>query len=527
MRLRGSFRHARSIIGVLLLVCLLLPAGASLAEINFVNPQFQAKWQRADKPVQDNTAKPARSWLWGPEGFNQSGSMTEPYAQSPGGTRQVQYFDKARMELNNPSSGLVTNGLLVRELISGKLATGDATDIVRKPAGDIPVAGDAVGNDGPTYASLQGLASLNLDNPSPDRTGQNVIDTLDKAGKTGTAPQLGSKAKYVYFDNTLKHNIPDVFWNFMNQKGSVFENGKLVEDQPVLGSNPAAPWLDATGYPLSEAYWTRVTVGGQVKDVLMQAFERRVLTFTPDNSAQYQVEMGNVGRHYFTWRYSASYDIPATPPPTTTPPTTTPPTTVTSCDKLPVSTANTYFHCGPAGMQVLIAAQLTPSEAVTITPNDPDGNKREVFNTSTAPSGEVKVIVDTLPDYKTGMWTYNIKGLSSGKEAVLYEWVDPPVTKPTIFIAPNPAKKTDEVYFQVVGFLPREFVTLTLRCPCALAANAIGDHRIGFGGGFLDNIKISRDVQPPKFQYPGEWIYSVLSKDDGSRWAAAPFTITD
>jgi len=57
------------------------------------------------------------------------------------------------------------------------------------------------------------------------------------------------------------------------------------------------------GLPLSEPYWVQATVGGQVKDVLVQVFERRVMTFTPSNSAAFQVEMGNVGRAYYKWRY--------------------------------------------------------------------------------------------------------------------------------------------------------------------------------------------------------------------------------
>jgi hypothetical protein len=39
------------------------------------------------------------------------------------------------------------------------------------------------------------------------------------------------------------------------------------------------------------------------KDVLVQLFERRVLTYTPSNQAGWQVEMGNVGQHYHSWRY--------------------------------------------------------------------------------------------------------------------------------------------------------------------------------------------------------------------------------
>ena len=55
--------------------------------------------------------------------------------------------------------------------------------------------------------------------------------------------------------------------------------------------------------PITEAYWTTVEVAGVPNRVLVQAFERRVLTFTPDNVPEWQVEAGNVGRHYFIWRY--------------------------------------------------------------------------------------------------------------------------------------------------------------------------------------------------------------------------------
>ena len=62
----------------------------------------------------------------------------------------------------------------------------------------------------------------------------------------------------------------------------------------------------ATGYPITEAYWASVKVAGVTQDVLMQCFERRCLTYTPGNPAGWQVEAGNVGRHYYQWRYGAA-----------------------------------------------------------------------------------------------------------------------------------------------------------------------------------------------------------------------------
>jgi hypothetical protein len=59
----------------------------------------------------------------------------------------------------------------------------------------------------------------------------------------------------------------------------------------------------ATGYPITEAYWTNVNVQGVDQLVLLQCFERRCLTFTPANPLGWQVEAGNVGQHYYAWRY--------------------------------------------------------------------------------------------------------------------------------------------------------------------------------------------------------------------------------
>ena len=62
-------------------------------------------------------------------------------------------------------------------------------------------------------------------------------------------------------------------------------------------------WVHTMGYPLTEAYWTRTTIGGVEQWVLIQPFERRLLTYVPNNQAGWQVEQGNVGRHYYRWRY--------------------------------------------------------------------------------------------------------------------------------------------------------------------------------------------------------------------------------
>ena len=83
----------------------------------------------------------------------------------------------------------------------------------------------------------------------------------------------------------------------MNSDGLIYRDGEYVVDK--LFENP----FYATGYPITEAYWTWVKVGGVEQNVLIQCFQRRCLTYTPSNPDGWQVEAGNVGRHYYQWRY--------------------------------------------------------------------------------------------------------------------------------------------------------------------------------------------------------------------------------
>jgi hypothetical protein len=87
----------------------------------------------------------------------------------------------------------------------------------------------------------------------------------------------------------------------MNAQGLTYQDASM-QSAPLF-ANP----FYAVGYPISEAYWTRVRVGGQTKDVLVQCFERRCLTYTPDNPSGWKVEMANVGQHYHRWRYGWSW----------------------------------------------------------------------------------------------------------------------------------------------------------------------------------------------------------------------------
>ncbi len=267
---------------------------------------FDAAWERADLLVQLGDVR--RAWMWGPAPFM---SGRERYAGTPDGMRSVQYFDKGRLELNDPQQpGSISSGLLVREMVTGALALGGDSGAVerRRPAG-IPVAGDdAPGNPAPTYADFRTLVTPGR-NAAASNAGSTVAELLERGGAVGSLPpearDLAAQATIATFDGRTGHNIPQVFWTYFEQHGPVFEAGRVRRGQPLF-----APWETVVGLPLTEPYWISAQVGGQRRWVLAQLFERRVLTFTPDNAPEFRVEMGNAGRHYWQWRYGGTVDTP-------------------------------------------------------------------------------------------------------------------------------------------------------------------------------------------------------------------------
>lgn len=331
---------------LVLILSALLVAGAGvvtaqrqLAEAP-ANSYFERTWQRTDLPVESGQVN--RTWMWGPEAF--TGPLHEAYAESPGGERVVQYFDKSRMEITNPggdtnSVWYVTNGLLVVELTTGRMQVGDSQFVEREPA-VVNVAGDA--GSGPTYAVFGALT---------DEVRPNVGDVLTKRlaadGAISDDPALASYGVTAgLWVTETNHVIAAPFWAFMTSAGTVYENGQFTS--AALFQNA----YFATGYPISEAYWATVQVGGQTRDVLVQCFERRCLTYTPGNPDGWQVEAGNVGQHYYEWRYgdgTATPDPAPTSTPTPTPlPTSTPTPSPTATATPPPPPPPPPSNCHPS-----------------------------------------------------------------------------------------------------------------------------------------------------------------------------------
>jgi len=281
---------------------LAISAHAQIPE-GFADPAFKQVWQRTDLPVA--LGRVARTWVWGPVPGR---SLQEPFKEGPGGLHLVQYFDKARMEINNPSGNVndpfyVTNGLLVVEMINGRIQTG-VNQFEPLGASEKRIAGDS-GSDAPSYAALQHVASVGL-TPGDNRADRLPTGSImppfymNSTGYVAAAASIqvprSEVIKAASYVVETGHNIPDVFWNYLNSQGLVYENGAYV-------NGTITNWVSAFGFPITEPYWTSIEVGGRPRPVLFQAFQRRILTYSPTNDPAWRVEMGNVGLQYYSWRY--------------------------------------------------------------------------------------------------------------------------------------------------------------------------------------------------------------------------------
>ncbi len=297
-------KHTRRnlIFGGMVTLCALVLASAPLltqGANQFASPLFETQWSGIERTIPN---------FWGPLETARQGQQ-EPYVEGSyngqSGVRLVQYFDKARMEQLTSNNNSVTNGLLTVELKSGNLQLGDNSFQQRAPA-SIGIAGDP-GTPGPTYAALGQL---------PERAAQ-VNGSLslgyDPATNTflpvaaSTDPQTAFVAYIADPAGRFGQNVPKAFVDYLNT---------------IPGG-----YLSAMGYPISAAFGTMVKVGGVDRFVMVQAFERRVLTYTPTNPDAFKVEFGNIGRHYYQWRYEGvPVPVTATPIVTVMPTATTIPT---------------------------------------------------------------------------------------------------------------------------------------------------------------------------------------------------------
>lgn len=322
-----------SFVAITVLMAGLLRAAADAP----ANGAFFRTWSRTDKPVAERIVD--RTWMWGPEAF--TAPIVEDYANAPGGKRVVQYFDKSRME-DNAYRGSdpwdVTNGLLVVEMVEGYIQIGDDAYDESPESASVNIAGDP--GEQPSYADIDTCELRSTDGIDAEDVGTPIIATYaDRCGLGSDTTYLNrSVTRAVYVPET-GHTIASPFWAFMNSSGTIWDGSGYT--QSSLFQSP----YYATGFPVTEAWWSRIAVGGVTRDVLWQCFERRCLTYTPDNAAGWQVEAGNAGRHYFEWRYA---DDEPEPVPTSTRVSPATPTTTPITRPSPPATASPSPACHPS-----------------------------------------------------------------------------------------------------------------------------------------------------------------------------------
>src|SRR3712207_4980375 len=191
------------------------------AQHEFANDDFWETWARTDKPVADGRVE--RTWIWGPAPFTPG--MQEEYATDAGETRLVQYFDKSRMELNDPEAfdddlWYVTQGRLVAEMIEGRWQVGEGAEDwndTPEPA-DQNIAGDP--GEHPTYADVN---SANLMNEDATEVGTTITATFEDDNTIGDNDLYNNEGvTAAYYVADTDHTVASPFWEFMNSNGLVF-----------------------------------------------------------------------------------------------------------------------------------------------------------------------------------------------------------------------------------------------------------------------------------------------------------------
>lgn len=166
----------------------------------------------------------------------------------------AQYFEKGRIEdhrseTTNPT-WVFLYGRLVPEMME------------RNPSG-------AVSSTDKRYSDLR---TMN------DPKGRWPVPAGYRAGTT----LMTKEGVFVPFDAQLRavpgYKVPDFFWRYITQV-ALFPGG----------------WLHDIGLPMTEAFPATVIKNGVQRDIIMQAFERTVLSYDPANPPQWQIERANIG----------------------------------------------------------------------------------------------------------------------------------------------------------------------------------------------------------------------------------------
>ena len=117
---RGTTRSTMFLLGGLLALLNLAPAFAYHEgpdqNHGYANIYFERTWEYLDKPVKNHRVN--RTWIWGPDAY--TSGMIEDYEESPQGRREIQYYDKSRMEITHPEADEKKFPALCRSALLGR-----------------------------------------------------------------------------------------------------------------------------------------------------------------------------------------------------------------------------------------------------------------------------------------------------------------------------------------------------------------------------------------------------------------------
>ncbi len=189
------------------------------------------------------------SYYWRYHGQRTLGYVESTPLQTPDGM-VVQYFEKGRLE---DHQGLAADQ-------SWKLMFGRLTVELIERAPELSIDGLPL-----TYGELAQYAERL---PAPSALAH------------GTLAQPGGT--FVPFNTALTpepgYVVGEAFWRYMNRP-DLFPGG----------------WLHDIGLPLTRAFEVSAQKGDQPRTITVQAFERAILTYDPQNPAEWQVERANLG----------------------------------------------------------------------------------------------------------------------------------------------------------------------------------------------------------------------------------------
>lgn len=216
----------------------LAPAPAARAQLVGVEPRFAEYYQRHDG---ERLLGPPLTQLLEVEGY------------------PAQYFEKGRVEDHRGAVADPAWGLMFGRLTAELLATA---------ADGAPVSGTSL-----TYGALRAAAGPALRSAPPAGFAGGVQER--------TVQGLG-RAVFIPVDPALRpapgYDVPWVFWAYM-----------------ALPDRFPGGWIHDLGLPLAPPQWARAMKGAGVRTVMIQPFERTVLTYDPANPPGWEVERGNLG----------------------------------------------------------------------------------------------------------------------------------------------------------------------------------------------------------------------------------------